>query len=171
MVKIQKPKNIKRIKRRIQDLKAEAKQTQKREKDFAREVKKKLKNPFDGMIMKKFSKVNMTDVIFEFGEPLLEKFDDIEERHRLVSTVIMLWNVSLLPKKEQQKNLVKLSKEIPSTQFDPEHKSDVKLFDFFMDRKKRLFSNINRYIVRYKCSITPKGLHLNIVSSDSYKNV
>ena len=109
----------------------------------------------------------MSEVIIDFAKPLLDAVQTNEEMQRAIGMAIAMWNVAILPDKEQKDFLRKFfnnTKDSSSNQDLPEEHDQV--VSYFIARKKVFFSDIKRMILDYECVETPQGFHLNVVSTE-----
>ena len=87
-------------------------------------------------VEKKSSQQKMSEVIIDFAKPLLDVAQTDEQMQRAIGMAIAMWNVAILPDKEQK--------------------------DFL----RVFFSDIKRMILDYECVEIPQGFHLNVVSTE-----
>jgi hypothetical protein len=108
----------------------------------------------------------MSEIIIDFAQPLMDAATSAAEQKKAISVAIIGWNLSLLPKELQPKQMSEIKKVLDSpknsTQFSNE---GLEIFNYLMARKKALFPGINRMVVDYELVETPKGFHLQVVSS------
>jgi hypothetical protein len=109
----------------------------------------------------------MSEVIIDFARPLLDAAQTDEEIQKAIGMAIAMWNVAILPDKEQ-KNFIREffdnTKDSSSNQELPEKYDQI--VSYFIARKKVFFSDIKRMILDYECIETPQGFHLNVVSTE-----
>jgi hypothetical protein len=116
------------------------------------------------------SEVKMSEVIIEFAEPLMERAMNYEDEKKALTMAIGLWNLSVLPLEKRAEEIETLIGALGGSESDPENDAENRnLIQLFIDRKERLFPDIERLILDYDMVETPKGLHLNVVSSLSEK--
>ena len=118
-------------------------------------------------VEKKSSQQKMSEVIIDFAKPLLDAAQTNKEMQRAIGMAIAMWNVAILPDKEQKDFLREFfnnTKDSSSNQDLPEEHNQV--VSYFIARKKVFFSDIKRMILDYECVETPQGFHLNVVSTE-----
>ena len=108
----------------------------------------------------------MSEVIIDFAQPLMDAATSPAAQKSAISTAIISWNLSLLPKKSQSDQISEIKKILDSSN-NSDHFSNegLYIFNYLIARKKSLFPEINRMIVDYELVETPKGFHLNVVSN------
>lgn len=111
------------------------------------------------------NKEKMSEIIIEYAAPLLDAAQNAEDQKKAISMAIAMWNISLLPEKNQLKSLKEIEGIISSSTvrdaFSDERQG---IFIYLINRKKHLFQDINRFIQDYEFIETPEGFHLNIAS-------
>ncbi len=108
----------------------------------------------------------MSEIIFDFAQPLLAVATSPTEQKKAISTAIIGWNLSLLPKKAQSDQISKI-KKILDSENNSDHFSNegLEIFNYLIARKKTLFPEVNRMVADYEFVETPTGFHLNVVSN------
>jgi hypothetical protein len=107
----------------------------------------------------------MSEIIVEYAAPLIDVAKRAEDQKKAISMAIAIWNISLLPEKNQLESLKEIENIISSsTKGDGFSKERQEIFSYLINRKKNLFQDINRFIQDYEFIETPAGFHLNIVS-------
>jgi hypothetical protein len=122
--------------------------------------------PNNEIIVTTPKKEKMSEIILKFAQPLLNGTTSAKEEKSAITTAIIGWNLSLLPKDLQSNYIKDITKSLnpsnPSKSFsDDAHE----VFNFLIVRKKSLFPKINRMVVDFELVDTPDGLHLNVVSN------
>jgi hypothetical protein len=108
----------------------------------------------------------MSDIIFQFAQPLLKDANSIKEEKGAISLAITGWNLALLPKNLQADHIKEITQNLNSSAGSDSFSDDApKIFKFLIARKKSLFPKINRLVLDFELLETPNGLHLNVVSS------
>jgi hypothetical protein len=129
-------------------------------------TKESFTEPDNEIILASPKKGKMSDIIFEFAQPLLKSASSAKEDKMAIHMAIIGWNLALLPKDLQSDHIKKITKNLnpsgPSKSFsDDAHE----VFNFLIARKKSLFPKINRLVLDFDLVDTPDGLHLNVLSS------
>ncbi len=115
----------------------------------------------------------MSDIIVEYAQPLLNWAKTSEQKKFAIELSIAIWNNSQLPEEKQENQLIKLQNLIKAETNAPESHSDGggDVFKFMLERRKALFSEINRVIVDFEITETPKEIHLSVVYNSLKKNL
>ena len=106
----------------------------------------------------------LSEVVLEFGEPLINEVKGTESEESAIKMSVIFWNASLLP---QQKAL-----EIMKSDFDNLANGIHALisgfhsmFNMMYDRKQNYFSTDNRFIVDYSLEKNRDGFYFQVVST------
>lgn len=130
----------------------------------------KAKSKSANVVVSPSNATKMSEVIMEFAEPYLERATTMEDQKKALTMAIAMWNLSMLPKGKRAEEIEKLLGKLGGPEADPrEDAESKKLIQFFMDRKEKLFPDIERLILNYDMVETPQGVHLNVVSTVSEK--
>ena len=114
------------------------------------------------------SKEKMSEVILDFLEPIINLCEAEENLDKAVGFGILVWNASLLPRKQRRETIEEFTKAWGFE--NQEMRSDFKyFFKFLLKRKKRYFSENKRIIVDYQFSRVGKKLMLYVVSTPFFK--
>ena len=107
----------------------------------------------------------MSEVILDFAEPLLDECDNEQTERIAIGLAIFVWNVSLLPEKDQEREIMKICSTLPGSE-------DAKVFAMYMDhanslleRKKNRFSENHRSILKYEISGSGNSRRLDVAST------
>jgi hypothetical protein len=121
-------------------------------------------------VEKRSNQQKMSEVIVDFAKPLLDAAQTDEEIQKAIGMAIAMWNVAILPDKDQKDFLREFFNDTNDTK---DSSSNQELFEehdqvvsYFIARKKVFFPDIKRIIMDYECIETPQGFHLNVVSTD-----
>jgi len=117
---------------------------------------------FEHEVVRDSALEKMSDILVEYGEPLLETIDtdDKAEYEKGIMMAIMFWNCAIM--QDTPKGRREVEKTLKPMMRDAESKSVVK---YMLNRKREMFPENNRIMMNYELSETPDGLHLSIVSS------
>jgi hypothetical protein len=114
----------------------------------------------------KSNPLKMSEVIIEFAQPLLDVSQTDEEQRKAITMAIAIWNVSLLPDKDQKNFIREFCNSMQDSASDQEILDEnSQIISYFLERKKIFFPDIKRMILDYDCVETPQGFHLNVVSN------
>ena len=106
----------------------------------------------------------LSAVILRFAQPLTDNVDD-DHFGIAITLAILCWNVALLPKDEQEKELRLVASKIAedkSAGFADEMESWTR---WLVDRKKKLFGHDRRMVVDYTVEDRGDSHHLYVVST------
>jgi hypothetical protein len=107
----------------------------------------------------------MSEVILDFAEPLLAKCQDDKTERKAVGIAILVWNLSLLPKKEQKEGIQDIY-SVYSKSYDATDRAIMMyIVDMLLERKKKHFPNHKRAIVEYQFSGSGKTRRLDVAST------
>ena len=108
----------------------------------------------------------MSEVILDFAKPLLDSCnDDNELIKKAISMAIIVWNITLLPDKDQDNAIQDISSKLSPSQNASDYVTMMSYIDMLKERKKKYFSNNKRAIVNYHFSIVQEGFHLEVAST------
>jgi len=107
----------------------------------------------------------MSEIILEFAEPLLEEASDMQKGESAIAFSVIVWNLSLMPLEEQEKQKEYIIKEF-SNKDKSFTKDMVEIMEILLERKNKYFSNVRRLVVNYEVGVTNEQLHLQVTSTD-----
>ena len=108
----------------------------------------------------------MSEVLLDFARPLLDTVDD-EGFKKVIIFAALCWNISLLPEREQQKDLKKIVDELSKS--DPLIRTDLNAWaKALLERKKTFFADDRRMVVNYEV-VEEKDNHRLLVMSTLVK--
>lgn len=108
----------------------------------------------------------MSEVISDFAKPLLENCnDDNELIKKALSIAIIVWNITLLPDKDQDNAIQDIISKLSPSENASDHVTMMSYIDMLKERKKKYFSNNKRAIVSYHFSVVQQGIHLEVAST------
>lgn|GEM_PF-924083 len=106
----------------------------------------------------------MSEVLLEFAEPLMEDSDDDESFRSKIALAALSWNLTLMPKNEQEATMHNIVEELG--RFDAFVRCGVReSIRMLIDRKRTLFADDNRLIVNYEIVEEKTGPRLLVMSS------
>lgn len=134
---------------------------------FIEKMKKSNDLPGSKIIVEPKGEKKMPEVIMDFAKPLLDEYEDEESERRTIALAILIWNVSLFPKKAQDKKIQKMISDlIPANDI-----SDLATMKYYvnmlLERKKKYYPNIKRAIFDYQFSVSGNSRHLDVASTFS----
>ncbi len=98
----------------------------------------------------------LSEILIEFAEPLIDKAVSTDEKHKALKFAILTWNASFLSPEQLEAFCVE--SDIPE--------ETVKLFQYYILRKRTLFKKEKRKIVDFEITETSRGTHLYVASAD-----
>ena len=103
----------------------------------------------------------MSDVILRFAESLKDEYGIIPPN--MIRFAILVWNVSILKKGEQEEVIKYIENIMP----DPDEEMReimVSIIDMLLERKEKYFSDNNQFIVDYNIRESSRRINLDVVS-------
>jgi len=108
----------------------------------------------------------MSEVIENFAEPLLEDCENDKDIKKIIKFAILVWNLTLIPDDDKQKNEIQNFVDTLSTSNDANEIRHFKHYtNLLVTRKRKMFSHIKRAIIDYQFSGSGSNLRLNIAST------
>ena len=107
----------------------------------------------------------MSDVIEDFIEPYRVATTTDDEYRSLIGIAIIAWNAALLSGPQRATFLKEAFTAIAPAVGHNAQADFVAFLNELIERKMQHFPNNRRYIVNYRITPTPDGLHLSIASS------
>ncbi len=105
----------------------------------------------------------MSEILLDFAEPLLGMCESFQDYRVAVDIAALAWNVAVLPRDEGRRLFDEAIKSLPD--------GDGKTRRFMMvgvqtlvERKRRLYGHIDRFIGDYYLADAPDGPHLSVKS-------
>lgn len=112
--------------------------------------------------------ISMSDAISKLIEPYSDDAPTYDAFNNLVTFACIAWNATLVSKEKQDELIDKM---IQSVHKNIEDRLEIlQLITDLMDRKKKLFPNISRMIMKYKVADQGSGFHIAIASTMEEKN-
>ena len=107
----------------------------------------------------------LSESILEFGKPLIEKAESVEQEKYAIEISVLLWNVSVLSSSRAD-GVKKIKKIIEELQTDSTIITSGLLasFDLLYDRKVKYFGNDKRVALNHSLQKTDKGFYLQVAS-------
>jgi hypothetical protein len=121
--------------------------------------------PFTKFIVEPEGHEKMSEVILDFAEPLLDECENEASEKIAVAMAILIWNVSLLPEKDQDREILKMCSELARSD---DAKQIAELMDYanhLIKRKNKNYAENRRYIVKYEISGYGKDRRLDVAST------
>jgi hypothetical protein len=106
----------------------------------------------------------MSEVIEEFIAPYPQYATTLAEYQCLIATAIIAWNTALAP---ETKRAALLSDTLKAIAPKGERQTQADFYAIvgeMIERKEKCFASNRRYIVNYRVTATPAGMHLSIAS-------
>jgi len=106
----------------------------------------------------------MSEVLFEFAEPLLEDSDDDKSFRAKIALASLSWNLTFMVPNEQEAAVNDMVEELGGR--DAFVRRGIwESIHMLMDRKRTLFADDNRLIINYEIVEEKTGPRLLVVSS------
>lgn len=107
----------------------------------------KLKKTGRQVVVNPKGEVRMSDVLQDFAEPLLMETSTDDEVKMAIRFAILVWNASLMPKPEKEKELKALITQLSKSD-NPSQTTTMKFYvDMLLKRKEEMFPDIKRAII------------------------
>ncbi len=107
--------------------------------------------------------ISVSDAISRLIEPYGQDADDLDSFRTLVSFACVAWNLSILPRQEDDQLMEEL---MALTQADVEDSLEMlALVNELMDRKNTFFPDVNRLIMDWKVTEQGEDFHIPIAST------
>ncbi|MCP4415829.1 MAG: hypothetical protein GY805_04355 [Chloroflexi bacterium] len=133
-----------------------------------RKVKRDMGDKVRGVLYNPPGEIKMSDALEEVIAPFVEDVDTLEAMKNLVSLGALAWNFALQPAQEIKDELPKLVKGL-TVEFEDSGML-IKVINQLIERKRKLFPDVDRYIVSYEVEDTGDGWHLSVASTLSPEN-
>jgi len=119
---------------------------------------------FEGDVIRDSSLEKMSDIILEYGAPFVDivKTDDRAEYDKSVMIAVTLWNYSILQEVGSAKDKRETRKMLKTALPDAESESVIK---YMVERKRQMFPDNRRMIMKYELTETAGGYHLSVAST------
>jgi hypothetical protein len=150
---------------------AQRKKTKRKKTSTLQRFVKKVTNsddlPFTKFIVEPEGQEKMSEVILDFAEPLLDECENEASEKVAVAMAILVWNISLLPENDQDREILKICSELAGSD---DKKQIARLMDYanyLLERKKRYYAENQRYIVKYEISGSGNSQRLDVASTFS----
>jgi len=129
-------------------------------KNLMREVK--AKTGFTKTLVNPEGEISISDAISKIIAPYRKYAQDYDSFHRLVMVACAAWNATILPVDKRDGMLADMRATMPDRQSREDFTEIVKEL---MERKNRLYPNINRMIVQFKVTDLGNDFHIAVAST------
>ena len=125
---------------------------------------KSLTNEQTQFPLENISTRKLSEVVLEFGEPLINEVEGTGGEERAIRMSVTLWNASFLPKQKALESMKPALDDIANG--DQALVSGFhSMFNMMYDRKQNYFSTDNRFIVDYSLEKNRDGFYLQVAST------
>lgn len=131
-------------------------------------VKRDMGGRVKGLVHNPPGEIKMSNALEDVIDPFVEEIETLEAMKNLVGIGAMAWNFALRPAGELKDELPKLIKQFAVDFGDSEMLTDV--IHQLIERKQKLFPNVDRYIVSFEVEDVGDGWHLSVASTLSPTN-
>ena len=135
------------------------------QKRFFDKVKNSNDLPVLHVVVEPEGQAKMSEVILEFAEPLLDQCKGEKSEQTATALAIMIWNLSLLPEKDQDREIEKMCSKLFGSNDAKDYAILVDYATFLMERKKKYYSDNKRAIINYQISGSGKSRRLDVAST------
>jgi hypothetical protein len=106
----------------------------------------------------------MSEVLLDFAALFLDDLDEPKEIEKVISFAAAVWNLSLLPEK-QQKNGMKEITDIFAQEYQEYQNVGAFMTEVLLERKKKFYPNNKRFIINYEFCFKNGLPWLNVAST------
>ncbi len=132
---------------------------------FIDKVKNSNKLPVSKMIVDPEGEAKMSEVILDFAKPFLDKCEDEESEKKAIGLAILIWNVSLFPKKKRDQEIENLCSGLSSSEDANDFAALMNYVNILLERKDECYPDNKRAIINYQMSGSGKNRRLDIAST------
>ena len=132
---------------------------------FIEKVTKSNKLPVSKMIIDPKGEAKMSEVILDFAKPFLDKCEDEESEKKAIGLAILIWNVSLFPKKKRDQEIEKFCSGLSPSEDANDFAALMNYVDILLERKKVYYPENKRAIISYQMSGSGKNRRLDVAST------
>jgi len=150
----------KRVKKKQKKRKVKSAQAQ-----FMDKVKNSSKLPISKMVVDPEGEAKMSEVILDFAKPFLDKCEDEESEKKAIGLAILIWNVSLFPKKKRDQEIENLCSGLSSSEDANDFAALMNYVNILLERKKVYYPDNKRAIINYQMSGSGKNRRLDVAST------
>ena len=148
---------------------AQRKKNKRKRKSPQKRLFDKVKNsndlPGSHLVVEPEGQAGMSEVILEFAEPLLDLCGGEKSERTATALAIMIWNLSLFPEKDQDREIEKMCSKLLGSNEAKDHAAFVDYATFLLERKKKYYSDNKKAIVDYQISGYGKTRRLEVAST------
>ena len=117
------------------------------------------------MIVDPEGEAKMSEVILDFAKPLLDKCEDEESEKKAIGLAILIWNVSLFPKKKRDQEIENLCSGLSSSEDANDFAALMNYVNLLLERKNEYYPDNKRAIMNYQMSGSEKNRRLDVAST------
>lgn len=112
------------------------------------------------------NEVKMSAVVLKIAEPFLKRYwGDKKRIQGIINIAVLFWNISLLPKQDQDYFQEKIVDElVPEKSSAEDVAAIVEFTDTLMNRKRKYYPDLKVHIMRHELIISGNDLTLNVSS-------
>ena len=107
------------------------------------------------------SRIKMSELLLDFIDPYRDDTMSEFQLRTLLAAGILAWNAAMLPQESREKILDSAVHDA----FSEGAEEFREILSEMIERKQRYFARITRFILSYQLTMTPEGLHLDVLSS------
>jgi len=132
---------------------------------FIEKVTKSNKLPVSKMIVDPEREAKMSEVILDFAKPFLNKCEDEESEKKAIELAILIWNLSLFPKKSRDQEIEKLCSGLLPSEDANDFAALMNYVNILLERKQEYYPDNKRAIISYQMSGSGKNRLLDVAST------
>lgn len=112
--------------------------------------------------------IKMSEVILDLAEDLLEAAETKSQYNSAITITCIAWNLATLNSEEYKNSLERQLSKMGDQSYQQD---TLKIIDALVEKKNRLYPDINRVILDYDLIGNKHNFHLNIVSIVSEEEI
>ena len=132
---------------------------------FFEKVKDSNDLPISELVIDPEGEARMSEVILEFAKPFLDKCEDEASERNAIVLAILIWNVSLFPGKDRDREIEKVCSELSPSGDANDFAALMGYVDIMLERKKKYYSENKRIIMKHQISGSGKYRRLDVAST------
>jgi len=132
---------------------------------FIEKMKKSNDVPGGKIVVEPKGEEKMSEIILHFAKPFLDECEDEESVRKAIGLAVIIWNVSLLPKINQDQEIQRICSALSPSHDATDLATAMHYVDMLLERKKKYFSNNKRSIINYQISGSSENRRLDVAST------
>ena len=132
--------------------------------------KKKKKKKRKGKVSKPIPKptppgeLKISEAILRVNEPLRTRFKEPHRIETIISLTVMAWNISLFKGEKRIELQEQMMEKLPAALGGEDVGMFLDSLEFLIERKEKIFPDVQEYILDYKVSFSGTNFSLNVTA-------